>query len=176
MLLTACIYFFIMPFVQQKTCFKEDIMEPERANTGALIKRISEMFDKKANSGLAEYGITVSQMKLLVMIKESRKESVALKELERYFDLTQATIAGLVIRLEKKGFVTGFADPADKRIKRVMITDEGMALCRDSKAEMVAYEDWLLQSLNEEEKALLGQLLAKVYRSMQEALAQEKCR
>lgn len=147
-------------------------MDPEKANTGALIKRVSEMFDKKANSGLADYGITVSQMKLLVMIKESGEDSVALKELERYFELTQATIAGLVIRLEKKGFVCGFADPSDKRIKRVRITDEGRALCENSKAEMAAYEDWLLKSLDEKEKDELKALLAKVYKGMLQTLAE----
>ena len=148
-------------------------MDPEKVNTGALIKRVSEMFDKKANSGLAEYGITVSQMKLLVMIKESKAESVALKELERYFELTQATIAGLVIRLEKKGLVLGFADPSDKRIKRVRITDEGRALCENSKVEMAAYEDWLLKSLNKEEREELNWLLAKVYRGMLQTLAED---
>lgn len=48
-----------------------------------------------------------------------------MKELERYFGVAQSTIAGVVSRLEQKGFVEAFGDAADKRIKVVHITPAG---------------------------------------------------
>ena len=142
-------------------------MSEENFYPGALMKRISEVLDKKANSGLAEHGVTFSQMKLLIMLAESGADSVALKELERYFDLTQATIAGLVVRLEKKNLICGFTDPSDKRIKRVRITPEGRLLCETAKSEMIEYENWLLEALSEEEKEEFTRLLKKIYTNIQ---------
>ena len=135
----------------------------EPIHYGGLIKRLAEAIDKNANNDLSCSGVTFSQLKILIMLHESTESSVSLKELERYFDLTQATIAGIVVRLEKKKLLEGFTDPADKRIKRVRITDEGRALCEETRIRMDKYEEWFLRSLNAEEREELGRLLMKIY-------------
>lgn len=134
---------------------------------GALIKCLAEMLDKNANNNLTECGVTFSQMKLLVMLHESGRDSITMKEIERYFDLTQATVAGLVVRLEKKRLIEGFTDPDDKRIKRVRITPEGRLTCERSKTAMTDYENWFLKSLSDEERKELMRLMLKIYNDVQ---------
>lgn len=134
---------------------------------GALIKCLAEMLDKNANNNLTECGITFSQMKLLVMLHESGRDSVTMKEIEKYFDLTQATVAGLVVRLEKKELIEGFTDPDDRRIKRVRITPAGRLTCEKSKTAMIDYENWFLKSLSDEERKELMRLMLKIYNDVQ---------
>ena len=130
---------------------------------GALIKCLAEMLDRNANNNLAMCGVTFSQMKLLVMLHETNADSVTMKEIEKYFDLSQPTVAGIVSRLEKKNLVTGFTDSDDRRIKRVRITEEGRLACEQSRCEMIDYENWFLKALSEEEQSELLKLLSKIY-------------
>ena len=134
---------------------------------GAMIKCLAEMLDKNANKNLADNGITFSQMKVLVMLHENGRDSVTMKELERYFDLTQATVAGIVARLEKKELIEGFTDPCDRRIKRVRITPEGRRVCEASKTAMTDYENRFLRALDEAERKELMRLMLKIYNDAQ---------
>jgi DNA-binding MarR family transcriptional regulator len=49
-------------------------------------------------------------------------------ELARLLDVGKATVGGLIDRLEKSGLVERRADPADRRINKVFITDRGYDL------------------------------------------------
>lgn len=96
------------------------------------IKMTSELIDKKINCELKELNITASQMRILIEIYgRSTNENgceVLMKDLERTFDLTQATIQGTVSRMEKKGYLVTYHIPRDKRIKGVRLTPEGESI------------------------------------------------
>lgn len=143
-------------------------MNERQIPCGALIKRIAELADKNANNDLADNGITFSQMKILIMLHESRKDSVTLKELERHFDLAQPTIAGIVQRLERKKLLMSFTDPDDRRIKRVRVTEQGHALCDETKVKMDENESRFLKGLTAQECGELERLLMKVYANLLE--------
>ena len=59
-----------------------------------------------------------------------------MKEIERHFQVAQSTVAGIVVRLERKGFVEAAGDRSDRRIKLVRLTAEGEGCCK--KAESLA--------------------------------------
>lgn len=135
---------------------------------GAMIKRLAEITDRNANNELSKSDVTFSQLRILIMLHESIYDSLSLKEIERYFDLTQATVAGIIVRLERKNFLEGFTDPADRRIKRVRITQQGRKLCDDTKLFMDGCEERLLRCLDEEERLKLQEYLSRICRDMQQ--------
>lgn len=135
---------------------------------GAMIKRLAEITDRNANNELSKSDVTFSQLRILIMLHESIYDSLSLKEIERYFDLTQATVAGIIVRLERKNFLEGFTDPADRRIKRVRITQQGRKLCDDTKLFMDGCEERLLRCLDEEERSKLHEYLSRICRDMQQ--------
>ena len=94
------------------------------------------------------------------------KHDLTLKELESYFGMSQATIAGIAARLERKRLVTSTGDRNDRRIKHIRVSAAGEALCKDAEAEKQAGEAWLVRCLSDEEKSLLNTLLVKVYEGM----------
>lgn len=136
-------------------------MSADSLHSGELIKRLSSIMEKRANNSLNDDGVTLSQIKLLCILKQ--EGSLTLKELEKYFCVAQATIAGIVVRLEKKGLIESFYSPEDKRAKHIRLTDDGIKMCEHAKCSMERNEQWLLSSLDDDEKKELHRLLQKIY-------------
>lgn len=131
-----------------------------------LIKRIDDHFEKIANNSLQGLGITSSQLRLLITLSEHFEGQAALKELEHFFALSQATCAGIVMRAEKKGLVSGCSDENDRRIKLVRLTDEGRKVCNDLRRVMEEGEEIFLSPLEEDEQLLLRSFLSRLYENM----------
>ncbi|MGN1319186.1 MAG: MarR family winged helix-turn-helix transcriptional regulator [Lachnospirales bacterium] len=133
---------------------------------GELIKRINDILAKKANKELQEIDITLSQIKFLCTLDNNPNKSATLKELEKYFGVTQATVAGIASRLEKKGYVIGFIDEKDKRIKHIKLSDLGNDILEYAKETIEYREKELLSALNDNEKIEIRRLLQIVYESI----------
>lgn len=136
-------------------------MSADSLHSGELIKRLNSIMEKRANNSLNDDGITLSQIKLLCILEQ--EGSLTLKELEKYFCVAQATISGIVVRLEKKGLIESFYLPEDKRAKHIRLTDDGIKMCEHARCSMERNEQWLLSSLDDGEKKELHRLLQKIY-------------
>ena len=141
-------------------------MMENRLSSPELIKRISEKMEREGNRRLQEKGVTLSQLKILLHLMTQSEHDLTLKELESYFGMSQATIAGIAARLERKRLVTSTEDRNDRRIKHIRVSAAGEALCKDAEAEKQAGEAWLVRGLSDEEKSMLNTLLVKVYEGM----------
>ena len=134
----------------------------ERLDCGKLIKQISDELRKNANNALRAQDMTLSQLDALMELDHVPEKQCSLKELEQRLHIAQSTPAGIVTRLEQKGFVEGIGDPADRRIKLVRITTVGMeriAFAEQGKAETEAK---LLSGLTKTEREIFLVLLKKV--------------
>lgn len=106
----------------------------ETLHCGELIKRLNDALGRKANNTLMCNDVTLSQIKVLATISEAADETITLKELEKHFEVKQATMAGIAARLEKNGMIEGFYDSNDKRIKHVKLTAKGEEICKTARA------------------------------------------
>lgn len=134
---------------------------------GSLIKIIHDSFEREANNSLRPQGLTAAQGAALQILFSAVGGRMTLKELERLLHVAQSTAAGIVVRLEQKGLVECFGDPADRRIKLVQLTQDGEKCCRTGRAHIAAVEDRLLRGLSEDERRELLRLLDKIYSSME---------
>ena len=133
------------------------------AGYGWYIKRIGNALAKEAAHNMQAHALTTQQAHALVTLRHAPDGSMTLKELENRFGAAQSTVAGIVARMEKKGLVEGFPDPADKRVKRVRLTEAGLALHQTCRQDVVTSEHRLTAELTEEERGLFFDLLRKVY-------------
>ena len=138
------------------------------ADLGLLIKKIHEALARRANNNLLRQDLTFAQMHVLVRLYRAPDRTLSLKELEGCFQLAQSTVAGLAARLEKKGLVAYAADPADRRVKRIRLTDKGAATCETGREHIRASEQHLVSRLTEAEQQELRRLLTIVYETVQE--------
>ena len=80
--------------------------------------------------------------------------------------MAQSTAAGIVVRLEQKGFVESFTDENDRRVKKVMLTPAGLQCCKNAASDVKDIEVKLLSGLTEAEKRLFLDLLEKVFNAL----------
>ena len=131
---------------------------------GALIKQIHDEIEKKANALLRQQDLTLSQMNVLMELEAIPGHQLTLKELEGLLHVAQSTAAGIVMRLEQKGFVESFTDENDRRVKKVVMTPSGMECCKRAASDVMRMESQLLSGLTEAEKGQFQDLLEKVFK------------
>ncbi len=135
---------------------------PECTPNGLLFKQIHDRLEKQSNNALRAKDLTMMQVSVLLALQQVAEQRLSMKELERYFGVTQSTVAGIVSRLEQKGLVEAFGDAADRRVKLVHITPAGELCCAEAACRMEEAEENLLRGLSEEERKLLNRLLTRV--------------
>lgn len=134
----------------------------EAGACAVLIRQIHTELEKNANNSLRQDDLTMSQISVLIELAQAEGNQMELKRLEQLLHVAQSTAAGIVRRLEQKGFVEGFGSPEDKRIKMIRITPEGLACCEKAKANAQDAETQLTSALTDTERTILVSLLQKV--------------
>ncbi len=133
---------------------------------GALIKKIHDEIEKQANALLRQQDLTLSQMNVLMELDAIAGHQLTLKELEGLLHVAQPTAAGIVMRLEQKGFVESLTDETDRRVKKVAITPSGTECCRNAASDVMRMETQLLSGLTEVERGQFRDLLEKVFKGL----------
>lgn len=133
---------------------------------GRLIKLISDEMRKNANNAMRSQDMTMSQFGALFELDHAPEKQRSLKELEQSLHVAQSTVAGIISRLEQKGFVEAFGDAADRRVKLVRITPAGRECVAREENNMAEAEEKLLSGLTETERAIFYTLLKKVRDSL----------
>lgn len=133
---------------------------------GPVFKQVHDSIEKNVNNQLRTDGLTSAQVHLLFLLEECPDGCYSLKELEKKLRVAQSTMAGVVKRSAKKGFVECYGDPQDKRVKHVRITPEGRNICVAVWHRMDELEERLLDGISPAERALLLELLRKVLRNL----------
>lgn len=138
-------------------------------DVGFRLKKINDLLQKRADQQMKELGLTFSQHHVLVYLVHQDMHTATLKDLEHTFRVAQATMAGIVVRLEEKGLIESFICTDDKRIKMVRLTEEGKKVCDISYKQMHEKDEQLRSMYTSEEIENFDDYLFRLY----EALLQE---
>ena len=141
-------------------------MDKPIAGYGWYIKRIDNALEKEANANLQALNLTMQQNRVLIHLAHAEGHTLSLKSLEESFCAAQSTVAGLVTRLEKKGLVEALSDQADKRVKLVRLSEEGVRLHAISHQNVVDSQEQLTANLSPEEREAFLSCLQKVYEAV----------
>lgn len=96
------------------------------------------------------HGMTISQFQVLnhfVRLGRGKPYEKNLGALGRAFQVSKATISGVVANLERKGFVSLRADPSDGRGRLVAITDKGRDAHQDCVSAIAPHLDLMTRHL-----------------------------
>ena len=133
---------------------------------GVLFKQIHDELEKCLNNALRPRDLTLAQVGMLMELRYASEKQMSLKELERRFHVAQSTAAGIVSRLEQKGFVDSFGRADARRIKMVRVTAAGGQCCQFADQYLNQTEVTLLSGLTETEQSILLALLQKICSSL----------
>lgn len=136
---------------------------------GLRVKKINDLMAKRGNCELKKLSLTFSQFHCLVYLDKCEGRQAPLKQLENHFEVAQATMAGIVGRLEGKGYVRSHLAECDKRVKIVCLTEEGRQICMSAKKGMHKLQEKVERLYSRQELSQLEKYLDRLY----ELLAEE---
>lgn len=116
-------------------------------------------------------GMTVSQLSTLGYLAMREKSDVYQRDIETFFHLRRSTVSSLLNTLERKGLLRREPVPHDARLKKLVLTEAGLALSTQALSVMQRMNQVLIQGLTPEEVIQLSGLLGKV----EATLSQTEC-
>ena len=128
---------------------------------GHLVRILHWCCDQTMTEALNKMDLTASQGRLMAFVAHRGQQPIYARDVEQALRLTHPTVSGLLSRLEQKGFVELVTDPNDRRSKRIVISEKGLACHERMHATIMENESRIVQGFTEEEKALLAQLLRR---------------
>lgn len=123
---------------------------------------ITDKIKIQADANLAQHDLTLTQSRVLGYLDRNGGTATQ-KEIEGFLQVSHPTVAGVIGRMEQKGFVSCRPDPADKRSKIVCQTERAAAIAQDMHATIQATEQQMLRSLTPEQIAALESTLRTIY-------------
>lgn len=128
-----------------------------------LLRRIGKFHIAYSNMGLASTDL--SQMEEFGILVTIFNEGNPIKS-EAIFNNIMELSSGsnMLIRMKKKGLVTEYADPDDKRVKRLKVTPKGEQTLMAAKDIVLKVAEMMVHDLTDEDKRLCIQLLKPIDR------------
>lgn len=127
----------------------------ENIHIGPLIKLLNKEFERLHTEKAGNMGLTPAQLFVLHYIARHQGENICHKDIEKQFELTHATVSGIISRLEAKGFIICRADESDRRYRNIVITEKAKCCEDEIKNHIDLYEEQLVSGFSPEEKQLL---------------------
>ena len=128
-----------------------------------IARRSRYRFDARARSR----GITRAQWRVLIML--SRVDGPTQSDLAEMLDVERITLCRMVDRLAEANMVERRADPSDRRVWRIHLTERAMPVVDELITIANEMEEDMLEPLSPEQRALLTSLLSTVRDHMRES-------
>ncbi len=132
---------------------------------GALLKMTAREIDQNMNAKVTSLGLTSAQSHVLHYICR-HSGSVHQKDVEQRFDLSHATVSGIIDRLESKGFLRREKDGADGRLIVLAATAKALEYEGILHAHILESERQMLAGFSSEEEARLRQDLSRILENL----------
>lgn len=91
---------------------------------GMYFKRIHLDIEKEIHTKLSAYNLTKSQLDILNYLDQHPDQMTCQKNLQNYLHVSNATINGLVNRLEQNGYIYRITNSEDKRMVSIHPTEK----------------------------------------------------
>lgn len=91
---------------------------------GMYFKRIHLDIEKEIHTKLSAYNLTKSQLDILNSLDQHPDQMTCQKDLQNYLHVSNATINGLVNRLEQNGYIYRITNSEDKRMVSIHPTEK----------------------------------------------------
>ena len=113
----------------------------------------------------SKYGISEPKFRVLLILS-IEEDGMALCDIGKRMLVTRANMTGLIDRMVKESLVEKKVNPDDKRSIKAYLTPKGTELFESVKDKHIEFSEKMTNSLSEEEKKQLSQLLQKLQRGL----------
>ncbi|MFS0838767.1 MarR family winged helix-turn-helix transcriptional regulator [Paenibacillus sp. 1P03SA] len=127
-----------------------------------LFQVIGLKLKKKADESIKELGLSAQQGKIIDYIYRNQDNNLIQKDLADRFHLRGASITSMLQGLEKKGYIERKIPANNERQKNIYALPKAVELIEAFNDSFQKVEDEIVQTLSEEEKRTLKELLIKI--------------
>jgi MarR family transcriptional regulator, transcriptional regulator for hemolysin len=138
---------------------------PAVAPIGLRLARTARVVSQAFERSMAEAGGSASTWQVLVLVRSQQWGNQA--EMAEALGITGATLTHHLNAMESQGLVRRWREASNRRVQRVELTDEGIAMFDRLRGAAMAHDARLRSQLAEEEVAQLGELLDKLQAGVQ---------
>jgi DNA-binding MarR family transcriptional regulator len=127
------------------------------ADLARVFLRSHRLLDRRMTAG----GASLARTKLLLYLEGQEGEARA-ADIAEFFGLAPRTVTEALDALERDGMVRRERDPRDRRVKRLSITEAGLAATAATEPLRLALVEQIFGVLDREERDRLATILAKL--------------
>jgi len=142
----------------------ESEINPDKVMIGHLVANIARLQASRADRFMEQIGLYRGQAILLLIL--SHKDGLTHSEIAGKLEISPAAVTKVIKRLEELKYLQRQPDPADERISRVFLEEEGWAVIHQIKDAFQQIDQILLGNLSQEEQNTLFKLLMQVYSNL----------
>lgn len=132
------------------------------------LRMINNKFREIGDKNLQKYNLTAAQLDVLIYLKSNGEKEIHQRQIEKWFQLKNPTVTGLLNRLEEKHFIVRKTNPEDRRYRVIELTEKGEQLLGQLWEEACNLENRMYSNLSEEEQKVLMDLLERILNSLSE--------
>ncbi len=134
----------------------------EIKHIGKRIHKVSNQIKRKMDGKLSDFGLTHSQNIILTYLARNSHRDIFQKNIEEEFDIRRSSVSSILTHLEEKGYVSRQSVDYDARLKKLIITEKGLAAVSKMRSVVVDFEKSIEKVLSPEEIDTLLRLLDKL--------------
>lgn len=127
---------------------------------GDLTRLMRTQFDRRAT----KFGLTRAQWRALKTI--AREPGLSQRALAEHLEMEPIPIGRVIDRLEQAGFVERRADPADRRLWRLHVTDKAHAVVDDMNLIATELREEALKGLSQQDFDVFRRVLEQIKRNL----------
>lgn len=102
------------------------MQQPE--HIGLYINIVSHQIRRVTDGFSARYGLTGIQSRILSFIASMPEQDIFQKDIEKRFGIRRSSVTSVISNLEQNGFLKRQPVPGDARLKKLVLTESGMAI------------------------------------------------
>ena len=128
-------------------------------NLGPRLRYLNNRITQYMDQQFLALDLTSTQSFILHHLSLHENEAVYPKDIEKRFHLTHPTVSGVLQRLEAKNFIVIEPDRADRRCKRIRLTDRARRCDEAVGQAFETLERLMCSGMSDEEQQTLLRLL-----------------
>ena len=127
-----------------------------------FVFQISDLFRLMKQSFAQEDGVEITRAQARVLISVWRNPGISQQALATRLDITTMSVCRLVDALEAKGMIERRTDEADRRVRRLFVTDKSEPFMSEVMARIERISNDFLAPLTADERQIFDKLLGRV--------------
>lgn len=140
-------------------------MEVKDLKVGLEIHQLDLLFARKLRADTKAAGIdevTMMHGWIIRYLYEHQDKDVYQRDLEQKFSIRRSTVTGIIQLMEKKGYICRESVKQDARLKKVRLTQKGIACHEEIEKMIFKMESNILQGIEKEDMNIFYKVLNQI--------------